>query len=108
MRMWFPDDGADAIQGLAVVGGTVSVATSATAQIPVRFVMRNGELVIPASYSEGFTYDASGAPEGTTVSDAGLITAGATAGDFDVAVTYDNGGEDLKLSITASVTASTP
>lgn len=106
--VYVPDDGADAIQGLAVVGGTVSVATSATAQIPVRFVMRNGELVIPASYSEGFTYDASGAPEGTTVSDAGLITAGATAGDFDVAVTYDNGGEDLKLSITASVTASTP
>lgn len=103
--VYVPDDGAEMIQGLAVVGGSVDVAASETAQIPVRFVMQNGELVIPASYSDGFTYTATGAPEGTTVSASGLITAGATAGDFDVAITYDNGGEDLKLSITVSVTA---
>lgn len=105
--VYVPDDGAEMIQGLAVVGGSVDVAASETAQIPVRFVMQNGELVIPASYSDGFTYTATGAPEGTTVSASGLITAGAAAGDFDVAITYDNGGEDLKLSITASVTAAT-
>lgn len=103
--VYVPDDGAEMIQGLAVVGGSVDVAASETAQIPVRFVMQNGELVIPASYSDGFTYTATGAPEGTTVSASGLITAGAAAGDFDVAITYDNGGEDLKLSITVSVTA---
>lgn len=103
--VYVPDDGAEAIQGLAVVGGAVSVAASGTAQIPVRFVMQNGELVIPASYSDGFTYTASGAPDGTTVSDSGMITASSTAGDFDVAIAYDNGGKELKLSITASVTA---
>lgn len=102
--VYVPDDGSTVIQGLAVVGGVVSVAASETAQIPVRFVMQNGELVIPGSYSDGFTYTATNAPEGTTVSEAGLITAGATAGDFDVAVAYDNGGKTLDLSIQVSVT----
>lgn len=103
--VYVPDDGAEAISGLAVVGGTVSVEAGKTAQIPVRFVMANGELVIPASYSDGFTYTATGAPTGTTVSNEGLITAGNTAGDFDVKITYDNGGKDLEASVTASVVA---
>ena len=103
--VYVPDDGAEAISGLAVVGGTVSVEVGKTAQIPVRFVMANGELVIPASYGDGFTYQATGAPEGTTVSNEGLITAGSTAGDFDVKIIYDNGGKNLEASVTASVVA---
>lgn len=103
--VYVPDDGAEAISGLAVVGGTVNVEVGKTAQIPVRFVMANGELVIPASYGDGFTYEATGAPEGTTVSNEGLITAGTTAGDFDVKIIYDNGGKDMEASVTASVVA---
>lgn len=103
--IYVPDSGASAIQGLAVVGGLVTVAASGTAQIPVRFVMANGQLVTPGDYATGFTYTASGAPTGTTVSDAGVVSAGATAGDFEVAIAYDNDGETLSLPVNVSVTA---
>ena len=101
--IYVPDNGSDSIIGLAVVGGLVEVATSGTAQIPVRFVMENGQLVAPASYSSGFTYTASGQPTGTTVSNAGVVSAGATAGDFEVAVSYNNSGETLTCPVNVSV-----
>ena len=101
--IYVPDDGASEIQGLAVIGGLVSVAVSQTAQIPVRLVMANGQLVVPPNYSSGFTYTATGAPSGTTVSSAGVVSAGSTAGDFEVAVSYDNDGETLSTPVNVSV-----
>ena len=103
--IYVPDDGADQIQGLAVVGGAVSLAMSSTAQIPVRFVMANGQLVIPASYSSGFTYDMSTTITGASVSSAGVITSGTTAGDGEVTITYDNGGTDITCPVNVTVTA---
>lgn len=104
--IFVPDSGAESLIGLAVVGGLVEVAKSGTAQIPVRFVMENGQLVVPGDYATGFTYTASSAPSGTTVSSAGVISAGTTAGDFEVAIEYDNDGTTLTLPVNASVLAS--
>lgn len=101
--IYVPDDGASAIQGLAVVGGMVSVPQSGSAQIPVRFVMENGQLVAPDSYENGFEYDYSGAPTGTSVSNAGVITAGTTAGDFEVTVSYDNDGETITTPVNVTI-----
>ena len=103
--IYVPDNGSASIIGLAVVGGLVEVAASGTAQIPVRFVMENGQLVAPSSYATGFTYTASGQPTGTTVSNRGVITAGATAGDFEVSVSYNNSGDTLTCPVNVSVTA---
>ena len=97
------DNGAEAIQGLAVVGGAVNVATSSTAQIPVMFVMQNGQLVKPAAYGTGWTFTATGAPNGTTVSNAGVVTAGATTGDFEVTATYTDGTNTFNLPVNVSV-----
>ena len=104
--VYVPDDGAESILGLAVVGGLVSVAKSGTAQIPVRLVMKNGQLVVPSSYETNFTYTATGAPSGTTVSDAGVVSAGTTAGDFEVAVSYALGEDTLTTPVSVSVLAS--
>ena len=101
--IYVPDDGASSITGLAVVGGLVSVEASGSAQIPVRFVMENGQLVVPGSYSSGFTYTATDAPSGTTVSDAGVVTAGTTTGDLDVTIEYDNDGDTLTTTVAVTV-----
>lgn len=85
--VYVPDDEAQDITGLAVVGGVVSVSKGEKAQIPIRFVMANGELVTPASYGL-CSYKLANAPTGTTVSDSGLVTAGNTAGDTDFTVSY--------------------
>lgn len=102
--VYVPDNGASSIMGLAVIGGLVTVPRSSTAQIPVRFVMENGQLVAPSDYGAGFTYSASGQPTGTTVSNKGVVSAGATAGDFEVAVSYNNDGTTLTCPVNVSVT----
>lgn len=101
--VYVPDNGAESIVGLAVVGGLVEVDRSGTAQIPVRFVMANGQLAVPGSYSSGFTYTPTGAPSGTSVNTSGLVTAGSTAGDFEVAVSYNNDGTTLTTPVNVSV-----
>lgn len=103
--VYVPDDTAMNIQGLAIVGGDIEVATSSTAQIPVKLVMADGSLVDPASYTDGFTYSlGEGGPSGTTVSDNGVITAGTTAGDTDVTVSYTNGEEEYSVKALVEVT----
>lgn len=101
--IYVPDNGADMISGLAVVGGVVTVTASTSAQIPVRIVMKNGQVVTPTDYKTGFTYTATGQPTGTTVSNAGVISAGTTAGDFEVAVSYVNDGETYTTPVNVSV-----
>ena len=104
--VYVPDDTAGSIVGLAVVGGVVSVVKSTSKQIPVRLVMADGSLVVPASYATGFTYTPTSAPSGTTVSASGVISAGATAGDCDCAITYTEGEETFNCEMEISVTNS--
>lgn len=101
--VYTPDEGADLVQGLAVIGGVVSVTAGESAQIPVRLVMADGSLVVPPSYSSNFTYTMSTAITGTSVSDSGLITAGSTAGDGECTITYTSGENEHTCVINVEV-----
>lgn len=104
--VYVPDDATANIQGLAIIGGNVEVPVSGTAQVPVKLVMADGSLADPASYTNGFTYTlGEGGPAGTTVSPAGLITAGATAGDTDVTVVYTDGETNYTVKADVEVVA---
>lgn len=102
--IYVEDAGASVFEGLAVVGGVVSLPISSTAQIPVRLVAQNGELVQVGDTTTGWTYTLKGAPTGTNVSASGLITSGSTPGDCSCVVTYENGGDPLTATIQVSVT----
>ena len=97
------DSSADDVEGIVASIGSISVAKSGTYQMQPRIVMKNGELVKgdPAV----FTYSATGAPTGTTVAAGGLISAGTTAGDFAVEVSYTAGESTFKDTCDVSVTA---
>lgn len=92
------DDGADDIVGLAIVGGVVTVTVSTSKAVPVRFVMQNGQLATPASMGD-FAFSLTSAPSGTTVSNDGIITAGATEGDCDLTVNYNSGEHTLTAAV---------
>ncbi len=77
------DNNADAIEGLAVVGGGISVVAGSTKQIPVKFVMDDGSVVQP-TYTD-MTY-ASGTASVATVSVSGVVS-GLTAGTSVVTIT---------------------
>lgn len=100
--VYVPDDAAEAIAGLAIVGGVISLTAGTTAQVPVKFVMQNGELVTP-NYPD-LTYEMTTAIAGTTVSNAGVITAGTTAGDGELKITYSGGKEPVTVVANVSVT----
>ena len=102
--IYVEDAGASVFEGLAVVGGVVSIPTGQSAQIPVRLVAQNGELVQVGDTTTGWTYTLNGAPTGTEVSASGLITSGTTPGDCNCVVTYENGGDPLTATIQVSVT----
>lgn len=102
--IYAPDDAAESISGLAVVGGVVSLAKSATAQIPVKLVMANGELVTPNPYTL-CSYTGAGLPTGTSVSTAGVVTAGTTAGNGEVTIAYPaTGTAEYECVINVEVT----
>lgn len=103
--VYSPESGADEIVNLTVFGGVVSVVKSKTAQIPVRFVLANNETV-PVTDFTGFTFTGAGLPSGTTVSNKGVISAGATAGSAEVTVAYSNDGLSLSCPVNVEVTAS--
>ena len=94
------------MQGVAVVGGLVSLVKSTSKQIPVYLVMPDNTLVKPTSYSTGFTYTGSGLPSGTTVNAAGVISAGSTAGDGEVVIAWTDGESTFTCPVNVSVTNS--
>lgn len=103
--VYAPDDAASNITGIAVVGGVVNVVADASVQIPVRIVVGDGSLVVPSSYSTGFTYESS-ATATATVDESGVVT-GAAAGDTEVAITYtDAAGNEFECPVNVHVTAS--
>jgi len=86
--IYVPDDKSENITGVQVMEGGVSVVKSTTAQLPIRLVLANKELVAPSTYASGFTCTLSSAPAGTSITNAGVITAGSTAGSCTGTVTY--------------------
>ena len=89
--IYVPDDPSSNIGGLAVVGGVVTVPTGGTIQVPVKYVMRGGQLVQPNYSDLAYALDGS-EPEGTSVSASGVITGGATAGECEITITYPKSG----------------
>lgn len=86
--VYSPDSQVDNVTGvIGALGGVISVQASQTSQVQPRLILGNGQLVVVSDYSQ-FEYELSGAPSGTTVSATGLITAGETAGDCTLTVSY--------------------
>lgn len=103
--VYSPCSDAEIVQGLAVIGGTVSLPISSTRQIPVYLVMPDNSLVKPTSYSTGFTYTGSGLPSGTSVSAGGVISAGSTAGSGEVEIEFTDGEAEFNAVINVEVTS---
>ena len=84
--VYAPDAESTDLVGIAVVGGTVKVYVDGVTPVKVRFVMRDGSLVAPRSYSDGFTYTSSDT-EIATVDESGLVT-GVGQGDATLTISY--------------------
>ena len=98
------DDGVSVVNGIvAQIGGVITVPASGSAQVQPKAVVANGQLVNldPAKC----TYELTGAPTGTAVSNSGVITAGTTAGDGQLTVTLEDNGETFTDKCTVSVTS---
>lgn len=93
--VYVPIDGSmQKVEGLAVVGGAVSVAVGKTVQIPVKLVVDN-QLVQPVYSKLTFTNDSG--TTNFTVSNTGVVT-GTTKGTGEVTISY-------KLNDTRTLTA---
>lgn len=103
--VYSPCNDAEIVQGIAVVGGLVSLPISSAKQIPVYLVMPDNTLVKPTSYSTGFTYTGSGLPTGTSVSTAGVISSGTTAGDGEVEIQWTDGENTFTCPVNVEVTS---
>ena len=98
--IYVPDDATQDITGLAIVGGVVTLPISSSIQVPVKYVMRGGQLVQP-NYSD-LSYQLSSPPASTTVSQTGVITSGATSGDCEITVSYPSSGT-AQFTVVANV-----
>lgn len=97
------EDGVSVVTGLvAQIGGVISVPKSGNAQVQPKAVVANGQLVNVAPAK--CTYNLTGGPDGTTVDAKGVIKAGATAGEGQLTVTLEDGGEIFTDKCTVSVT----
>lgn len=85
-----------AVEALAVIGGGVSVAQGATAQIPVVFVMPDNSIQTPDYTLMNYASD----NEAVTVSASGVVT-GASAGSAVVTISLKSNAE---ITTTANVT----
>lgn len=86
------------VEGLAVVGGSVTVTSGQTKQLPVKYVI-GGELVQP-DYSD-LTYESS-AEATATISEVGVIT-GASTGSCEITATLGDTG--LSVVVNCDVVA---
>lgn len=103
--LYVPCANATAVTGLVLVGGVVSLPVETTEKAQFYAVMPDGSLVAPDAAL--MSYELTGAPTGTTVSTAGVITAGSTAGDCEITATYTEGAETFTCTANVSVTEAT-
>ena len=103
--VYVPDDATKEILGIAVVGGAVSLVKNTTLQLRPYIVMADRSLVIPNDYSTDFTYEVT-TGSAATVSSAGVISAGSSAGDCEITITYTVGEDAYTCPVNVSVTNS--
>lgn len=105
--VYVPDDVAEEILGITIIGGAVSLVEETTAQLRPYIVMADKSIVVPNDFSTGFSYEMTTTITGTSVSSAGLITAGTTAGSGEVTITYTPvEGTSFTCPVNVTVTAS--
>ncbi len=107
--VYAPDDDSVSITGIVVMNGAMYIPEGEEQQIPVMFIMGDGSLVVPPSYSEGFTYTVpAAAQDNIAVSPSGVIYAisgGIEGYDTEVTVTYeDQNGATYTCPIDVHVT----
>ena len=99
-------DTLSAVKGLAIVGGVISLSSTAdapnhTAQLPVFYYMDNGQLITP-NYTD-LTYESSDTAS-VTVSASGLLTGVAGTQSATVSASIVKGqGTPQETTLTASV-----
>ena len=85
--IYVPDDAAEEIKGIALVGGVITAAESTTVDLDglFRFVMANGELVKPNAGD--LTYTLTTTVTGCSITD-NILTTGSTVGDGEITAEY--------------------
>ena len=101
--LYVPCDDSGMIEGLVFVGGAITVAKSSVTQLQPYLVV-GGSLVKPDPAF--MTYSMTTSISGTSVSNAGVLTAGSTAGSGEVTATYSEGGSAPSYSCPLNVTVS--
>lgn len=94
------DGGADKIEGLFLVGGSVDVTAGTSEKL--NFQLMVGGSPMPPDPAL-MSYVAASAPSGTTVSESGIVNAGGTTGDFTVTATYTLNGNSWTCPASVSV-----
>lgn len=95
-------DTTQSVQALAVIGGGVTVAEGSTAQIPVKYIMPNGQIEQPVYADLTYAVAADGSAV-ASVSASGVVT-GASAGNTVVTIALENSTGTIKTECTVTVT----
>lgn len=101
--LFVPCDDTGMIDGLVYIGGSVTMPKSSTYQLQPYLVV-NGSLVKPDPAF--MTYTVSTTVTGMSVSNAGVVTSGSTAGDGEITATFNNGTTTLTCPINVTVSNS--
>lgn len=95
-----PINAAEGVVDMVVLGGgEITVAKNATAAIPVRFVMQDGNLAVPLMSDLEFN----SAAQGTATVENGVVT-GVAAGDTEITITYEEVTPNLSAVCQVTVT----
>lgn len=96
------DDNAEAIEGLALIGGVITVPQGGTAQADVKVALAGGGFATPDPAF--MTYSMTTAITGVSVSATGLLTAtGSASGDGELTATYNDGTNTFTLPVNVTV-----
>lgn len=98
--LYVPCDDAGMIDGIVFVGGSVSVAKNSTTQLQPYLVV-GGSLVKPDPAF--MSYEFTTAISGSSVSAAGVLSAGSTAGSGEITATYDDGSNEVSCPLNVTV-----
>lgn len=97
-----PCDTQSGIEGLALIGGIISVPQGGSVQPNFKLVV-NGNNLVPVDQAF-MSYEMTTAITGVSVSATGLVTASDTAiGDGELTATYSNGGQTFSIPVNVTV-----
>lgn len=98
--LYVPCDDAGMIDGMVFVGGSITVAQGSTTQLQPYLVV-NGSLVKPDPAFMSYTF--STAISGSSVTNAGVLTAGTTAGSGEITATFNDGTNNISCPLNVTV-----